>query len=161
MATNEQIRRGIGANNEAARRSIGSGNEAARRNIGRSNIAERTGLVDDLNRLVNSGTATKTLKTIEPRGARPAAVGVATYTAPATGGGGGIASPLTEKTRPETQEDGSVLQVPDRDYWPTMIMTTTEGLLVYEVRPLKEWRFTDADGNNVQINPARPKAAST
>ena len=152
MATNEQIRRAIGANNEAARRSIGSGNEAARRNIGRSNIAERTGLVDDLNRLVNSGAATKTLRTIEPRGPRPAAVGVSTYTPPATGTGGGIASPLTEKTK---VVDGKA--VPDREYWPGGYLTT-DGMLVM-LAP-KTVNMTDADGASVVFNYANPKGVA-
>ncbi len=76
MATNEQIRRAIGANNEAARRSF----------------------ADDLNRLVSPSGTPKALKTIDPRGARAAKRGVSTYTPPATGTGGGIAGPLNEST---------------------------------------------------------------
>lgn len=150
MATNEQQRRAIGANNEAARRSIGSGNEAARRNIGRSNIAERTGLVDDLNRLVSSGTATKTLRTIEPRGARPSAVGVSTYTAPAAGsGGGGIASPLTEKLTPT---GGST-----RTYYAaTSNLYSSDYLLAVEIEPLKNITMIDATGAEVVFNFASP-----
>ncbi len=137
MATNEQIRRAIGANNEAARRSIGSGNEAARRNIGRSNIAERTGLVDDLNRLVNSGAATKTLRTIEPRGARPASVGVSTYTPPATGNGGGIAGPLNESTTKA------------REYYDPVLLPTTDGLAWVKWKGVK--KITMVDGNNAEV----------
>ena len=130
MATNEQIRRAIGANNEATRRSF----------------------ADDLNRLVNSGAATKTLRTIEPRGARPAAVGVGAYKAPSSSIGGGIASPLTEKTK---VVDGKAL--PDREFWPGGYLTT-DGMLVM-LAP-KTVNMTDADGASVVFNYANPKGVA-
>jgi len=50
-----------------------------------------------------------------------------------------------------------VLSIPDREFWPNQIMTSTDGLRVWEVRPIRTWRFTDADGNPVVLHIARPK----
>lgn len=128
MATNEQIRRAIGANNEASRRS----------------------LADDLNRLVSPGSANKALKTIDPRGARAAKRGVSTYSAPAAGGtGGGIASPLTEKLTPT---GGST-----RTYYAqTSNLYSSDYLLAVEIEPLKSITMIDATGAEVLFNFASP-----
>ena len=93
------------------------------------------------------------LEVVEPRGALPARRGVGEPRQAEAVGGGGIAGPLTEKTR----EEGGV-QVPDRDYWPTTLFSTSDGLLLFEFRPTRVWRLTDADGEDVTINVARPKS---
>lgn len=127
MATNEQQRRAIGANNEATRRSF----------------------ADDLNRLVNPSGTNKTLKAIEPRGARAAKRGASTYTAPATGTGGGIASPLTEKLTPS---GGST-----RTYYEeTSNLYSSDYLLAVEIEPLRSVTMIDANGDEVTLNFAPP-----
>lgn len=98
MATNEEIRRGIGKTNETNRRNIGKNNEAQRRQIGRDMIERRTGQqqVQDINALVNPPRQQRTLQRQEPRGGLVGNVGAGVYTPPpATPGGGGVASPLT------------------------------------------------------------------
>src|SRR5690606_39138742 len=110
-------RRGIGRRNEAARRAIGTSNESARRAIGDRITAERRGdqVVEDINRLRRpEPRRSPPLRTLTPVGGVPAAVGRGVYTPPvARGTGGGIASPLTEKTK---IVDGQTL--PDATWWP-------------------------------------------
>lgn len=59
-------------------------------------------------------------------------------------GGGGIASPLVETA------------FTDRNYWPVVSMTSTDGLLTWEVDPIKKVFFNDAQGNGVEIDYAQP-----
>lgn len=163
MATNEDLRRGIGRANEAARRNIGKSNEASRRQIGQDMVERRTGQsqADDINAIVNVPRPRKTLRTVEPRGPLLGQAGTGTYVAPPAGSpGGGIASPLTEKTKTVQDGDGSDKVVPDRDYWPTTYFSTSDGLLLFEFRPTQVWRLTDADGGDVEINVARPLSAT-
>lgn len=94
------------------------------------------------------------LEALEPRGALPARRGVGEPRKAEALGAGGIASPLTEKTK---MVDG--IEVPDRDYWPTTFFSTSDGLLLFAFTPTRVWRLTDADGESVEINVARPKGA--
>lgn len=58
--------------------------------------------------------------------------------------GGGIASPLVETA------------FTDRHYWPVVSITSTDGLLTWEVDPIKKVFFNDALGNGVEIDYAQP-----
>lgn len=60
------------------------------------------------------------------------------------GGGGGIASPLVE-----TAFSG-------RQYWPTKTLTSTDGLLSWEVDPIAKVFFKDALNNDVEIDYQQP-----
>ncbi len=154
--TNEQRRRASGDAMERSRRDSGAAMEASRRAGGEAMIKRRTGksVADDIQSLVQPPRQAKPLPRIDPVGALPAQKGRGTSSGPATGGatGGGIASPLTEQT---VQEAG--VAIPDREFWPNQIMTSTDGLRVWEIRPIRTWRFTDADGNPVVLHIARPK----
>lgn len=146
MATNEQQRRAIGNGNTAQRQGIGTGNAAQRRNIQAQNTAERRGssIQDDLNRIMKPEKKSGSLSTLEPRGGVAARRGSGTYSGTtSTGTGGGVASPLTEQT-----SSG----VANRDYWPVQMLATTDGLLVFEIHPLKTLRMKDANGADVVFN---------
>lgn len=131
-------RRAIGTRMINDRKAIRAGIEAARASTFKA----------DLNTLETSPRRQVSLSSREAKGSRPATVGTGTYKAPAaTSAGGGIASPLTE-----VAIDG----VGDREYWPAMIQETTDGLLSFEVKPIKKWKFLDADGNPVALNIAKP-----
>lgn len=138
MATNEELRRGIGKANEAARRNIGKNNEAARRQIGQDMIERRTGKsqADDINALVNQPRQRRTLRTVEPRGPLIGQAGTGNYQAPPARTDGGIASPLTEV-------------VNSREYHPTAQRVSTDGAVVFEVRAAKTVTMTDANGATV------------
>jgi hypothetical protein len=143
-------RRANGARIESERRAIGQRMESERRANGRRIESERTGAAvqDDINCLVRPVVVRKQLATVPPVGALPLKRGRADYKAPAaTATGGGIASPLTEV---EVDRAG------DRTYWPAMLQETTDGLFSFEVRPIKTWKFLDADGNAVVLNIAKP-----
>lgn len=150
MATDRlgDARRSIGTANEKSRR--GFDNSAARRAIGTRIEAERRGtsVQEDINRLVIPERPPATLRPVTPRGALPAQRGRADYKAPAaSAGGAGLASPLTE-----VELEG----VGDRTYWPATIQETTDGLISFEVMPIKTWKFLDADGNAAVLNVAKP-----
>ena len=152
--TSEASRRAAGQRIESERQGDGG---AARRAIGTNNAAERRGeqVVEDLHRLQPAPQRqAKPLPAVPVRGGVPAKQGTAEYKAPAQGSSG-IASPLTEKTKTESAQT-----VPDRDYHPLTNFTTSDGLLVFSYRPTSVLRLTDADGNPVVINLARPKSAS-
>lgn len=139
---------------EGMRRSRQGTSEASRRAAGQAMIERRTGRaeVDDINALVNQPRQRRSLPAVEPRGGVAPQRGRGNYAAPAGGTGGGIASPLTEVV---TAEGGRT--VPDREYWPNMIMSSSDGLRVWEVRPIKTWRFVDANGDSVVLNIAQPR----
>lgn len=152
MATNEQQRRNQGKANEAARRSTGAGNESARQSIASANQSRRTGAntVDDINSLIRQPPRTRTLPTIEARGGVPATKGVGTYTPPTrpAGGGGGIASPLTETA------------YSDREYYASgAVLPSSDGLLSFKVRPIKQITQTDSNNATVVQIFAEPPAA--
>lgn len=154
MATLAEQRRAIAAGMRASRQGT---SEAARRAGGAAMIARRTGRaeVDDINAVVRQPRQRAALPPVAARGGVPAQVGTGNYTAPPPVTGGGIASPLTEKTRIE-----SGVAVPDRTYWPATYFATSDGLLLFEFRPTQTWRLTDADGGDVEINVARPRSAT-
>ncbi|WP_462382321.1 hypothetical protein [Pseudomonas sp. Marseille-QA0892] len=144
-----------GSEMQAERRAIGQRNEAERRAGGRAMEERRRGTkaVDDLNSLVEPPRRTTTLSPVAPVGGFPTSRGRGVWNeSRAPRGGGGIASPLKEVTK---DENGT--QVPDREHWPNMIMTSSDGLFVFEVKPIKTWKFKDANGDAVQLQIAQPK----
>jgi hypothetical protein len=145
-------RRASGKAMESARRAIGQANEAERRSIGAAMEASRRGTtVDDINAVVAPSRPAKTLPEVQSRGAVPATTGSADFkpkATPSAGRGGGIASPLTEKTK---VVDGKTL--PDREYW-TGGLPSSDGLLIYPA--VKTFNFTDATGAAVQLQLADP-----
>lgn len=149
MATLEEQRRASGQAMQDARRANGQRIEAERRAIGNRMIEERTGksVANDINRLTTPPRQRKTLRTIQPVGGIPAGRGRADYKAPASAAGGGIASPLTEVTR---TEGGQV--APDRDYWPSINMYSSDGLMTFKLAAIKQANFTDANGAAIAIN---------
>lgn len=106
-------------------------------------------LINDLNALLRPRQR-KDLKPLEPRGDLPGRRVSVPYVEPVTGGG--IASPLTEKTK---VVDGKA--VPDKDYWPAGF-TSSDGLFVLPA--WKTWNLTDANGDDVVIEFADPQGAA-
>lgn len=87
----------------------------------------------------------KTLPVIEPVGAIAAQRGVAEFeVAQSGGGGGGIASPLTEQ------------DFEARTYYKGSNILSTDYLLGLEIQPLKDVHMTDADGAEVKLTFADP-----
>ena len=92
------------------------------------------------------------LDAVEPRGALPARRGVGEpRQAEAVGGGGGVASPFTEKTK---VVDGKT--VPDREWWPQGSLSS-DGLFVHPA--WKRVNMTDANGDDVVFDFANPQGA--
>ena len=106
-------------------------------------------LVTALNSLVKP-VPRKELRPLEPRGALAGKRATAEYTPPANTGAGGIASPLTEKTK---LQDGA--PVADREYYSTGLVSS-DGLLVLPAT--KKLTFTDANGAEVVMDFATPGA---
>ena len=144
-------RRASGAANEAARRATGSNNEANRRAGGDAMEARRRSstIKNDLNALETPTRQRAQLRNLESRGARPLTRGVGNWdpkNQPATTGG--IASPLTEKTK---DQGGS--PVADREYYSAGLVSS-DGLLVLPA--IKKQTFTDANGAEEVRNYATP-----
>lgn len=156
MTTNEQKRRAIGQTNQDARRALGQANQDARRQLGRDMIERRTGQqqVQDINAVVKPPRQQRTLQRQEPRGGLSGSVGTGTYTPPPAASGGGIASPLTEKTKVVQDEEGNSKAVPDRDYYAGGF-TSSDGLFVLPAISMQ--RMTDANGAEVQFIFANPQ----
>lgn len=153
MATNEQMRRASGAAMEQARRAGGASMEQSRRAGGARMESERRGsdIADDLNALANPPTKRRSLPPIGAVGGIPATRGRAVWNpASAPTAGGGIASPLTEKT----VTVGEVVQ-PDREYWPNGL-ASNDGMLV--IPAIKTLNLIDANGAAVQVQLAEPPA---
>lgn len=130
------------------RRASGRRMEAQRKAIGAAVRASRQSTFkQDLNALETSPRRQRSLRQVEPVGSRPAVMGKSYYTPPPSAGGG-IASPLAEV---------EAAGIGDREFWPAMIQKTTDGLLTFEVRPIKQWKFRDAEGNPVVLNIAKPE----
>lgn len=94
----------------------------------------------DLNSLQVAERKQRTLRAIEPRGARAAVRGRSNYSAPSNGGGG-IASPLIEVST---------------EYWPDG-WPSTDGLFVLPAPKRKV--FTDANGDEAVFMFSDPGAA--
>ncbi|MCY1349082.1 hypothetical protein D9M69_352550 [compost metagenome] len=100
-------------------------------------------LVRNLNALW-SPDQRKSLSVIEPRGSLAGKRVTVAYKPPISGGGGGgIASPLTEPS------------FAAREYWPSG-WPSSDGL--FEVPAIKVLHLEDADGAKVEINLAEPPA---
>jgi hypothetical protein len=141
MATLAQQRRAIADGMSSSRAATG---ESERRATGKRIEAERRGesVVQDLNRLITPVPKRRALSAVQPVGALPAARGSSTYVEPpATGTGGGIASPLTET-------DYTL-----REYWPGGL-PSTDGLLMFPAE--KKVVMADADSAEVIFNYAAP-----
>lgn len=105
----------------------------------------------DLNSLETARRQTQVLNTLERKGLRAATRGRGVWKEPAKPGTGGIASPLTEKTKTE-----GTATVPDRDYYGTVVVATSDGIFTMEIKPIKTMRLADADGADVVVNLAEP-----
>lgn len=85
--------------------------------------------------------------------------------------GGGIDSPLTEKTRSEQKVVNGVPQtsggspvmvdVPDREYYAERVLRSSDGLFSFKIRDLKTSKFTDAKSRSIQLKWADPKDEPT
>ena len=120
--------------NEQKRQQSGRNMEESRRASGRK-------MRDDMRALAENNRLERTLPVLPVRGKQPAKRGSAVWSggAPSSGGGGGIASPLTE-----TNYD-------DREYYDS-VMLTSDFLVAIEIKPLKKLTMSDADGNPVVLN---------
>ncbi len=123
------------------RRASGRAMEANRRAIdGAMRAARQSTFKRDLNALESGTTARRSgaLRSVEPRGGVPSSTARVDYTPPAnTGGGGGIASPLTEASYAA------------REYWPVEVLTSSDGLLTFRVKPIK--KIVQADANDAEV----------
>jgi len=124
---------------EGMRRSRQGTSEASRRATGQAMIERRTGRaeVDDINALVNPPRQRRSLPAVEPRGSVPAQVGTGNYAAPPASTGGGIASPLVEP------------DAGNREYYPTVLLPTTDGLAWARLRSVRRYVMEDANGDEV------------
>lgn len=119
----------------------------ARRAIGSRIEAERRGesVVEDLNRLITPARQRRTLRTVQPVGALPVTRGRGNYTPPpASSSGGGIASPLTE-------QDYAL-----REFHAPKYLSTSDGLITFEIRPVSKIVMTDANDIAHAFNYASP-----
>lgn len=121
---------------------------AERRAIGQRIVAERRGesVVEDLNRLITPTRQRRTLRTVPPVGAVPATRGRGTYVPPPATGGGGIASPLVEASYAE------------REWYAEKTITSSDGLLSFRMRGIKQLRMLDANDAEVLMQFAEPSA---
>lgn len=103
----------------------------------------------DLGRLVSDPLPTVALPILPKRGATPTKRGRSDWSAPQAsgGGGGGIASPLTET---------SFLA---RTYHATSIILSGDFLLGVQIKPISQITMTDADGQEVLMRYAAPSGA--
>ena len=126
------------SNLEDRRRAIGRRLVDERRAIGQAMIDRRTGQsqADEINALIREPRKRPGLRALEPRGAIAAQRGRGIYDPVAAGhsGGGGIASPLTEKSR---------------EYHESKLVPTYDGLAFFQVRRVKRLTMTDASGAEV------------
>lgn len=121
--------------NEELRRKSGRDMEESRRASGRK-------MRDDMRALAENNRLERTLPELPVRGKQVAKRGTAVWSSAAPvdgGGGGGIASPLTE-----TNYDS-------REYHDS-VMLTSDFLVAIDIKPLKKLTMSDADGNPVVFN---------
>ena len=129
------------------RRASGRAMEANRRAIdGAMRAARQSTFKRDLNALESGTTARRSgaLRSVEPRGGVPSTTSRVDYTPPVNTGGGGIASPLTETSYAA------------REYWPVEVLTSSDGLLTFRVKPIKKIVQTDASSVEVVQQFAQP-----
>ena len=146
MPTLAEQRAAIRAGVNSTRAGTGA---AERRAIGQRIVAERRGesVVEDINRLITPTRVRRTLRSVPAVGALPSTRGRGNYTPPPATGGG-IASPLTEKTKVVGDR-----VVPDDELWSEGYLTT-DALLVLPAWKTK--RFTDANGAEQVFEYANP-----
>jgi hypothetical protein len=135
MSSLEQQRRAGGAAMTASR---GTGAGMAARRRGKATV-------DDINSLVKLPTTKPKLAPIEPRGGLAAKQGRGDYQEPEASTGGGIASPITE------------IKYSDRTYWDDITITSSDGLLSFRVKPIKQIEQVDANADEVVQIFANPK----
>ena len=129
---------------EQQRRAIGTA-MTARRGTGEQMAARRNGrkAVEDINSLVSPASQRKTLTILDPRGRLEAKQGRGDYVEPTTGGAG-IASPLTE------------LDYLARLHWDEQTITSSDGLLSFRIKPIKQITQQDDNGDEVLQRFAMP-----
>ena len=127
------------------RRASGRAMEANRRAIdGAMRAARQSTFKRDLNALESGTTARRSgaLRAVEPRGGVPSSTARVDYTPPAsTGGGGGIASPLTEQS------------FAARTWWPNGL-PSSDG--IFEFPAERRVTMTDSNGALVIFEYAEP-----
>lgn len=122
---------------ESERRAIGTRLTESRANIRAGMQASRASTFKrDLNALESSSRKQVKLSEPEVRGARPATSGIGSWTPPATNTGGGIASPVTETSYAA------------REFYSSQYVTTSDGMFVLEIEPVKKIVMLDADGGD-------------
>ena len=148
MSTLAQQRAAIAAGMRAARAGTGA---AERQAIHDNMVAKRTGrnIQSDLNALQPSPRKQAGLRPLEPRGSRPATSSPAqSRPEPSNTPTGGIASPLTEKTKTV-----GTSQVADREYYATGL-PSSDGLFILPA--IKKMTFLDANGAEAVFDFATP-----
>ena len=126
--------------NEQKRQQSGRDMEEARRTSGRK-------MRVDMRALAENNRLERTLPVLPVRGKQPAKRGSAVWTggAPSSGGGGGIASPLTEPS------------FAARTYHASSVVLSSDFLMAMEVKPVKSIAMKDAGNFNVIMNYAAPE----
>lgn len=108
---------------------------------------------DDVVKLAKTGAKRIVLADINTRPAILEKVGVGRAgSTTGTGGGGAIASPLTETT-----VTIGVDTVPERTYYAERTLISTDGLFSFKVKDIKSQKFTDANDAEVVLNFADPQ----
>ena len=127
--------------NEQKRQQSGRDMEEARRASGRK-------MRDDMRALAENNRLERTLPVLPVRGKQPAKRGSAVWQggAPSSGGGGGIASQLTE------------VDADEREYWDMSYLLSAEFLVGIELKPLKQVTMIDAEGAEVIMRYAEPSS---
>ena len=125
--------------NEQKRQQSGRDMEETRRASGRK-------MRDDMRALAENNRPERTLPELPVRGKQPAKRGSAVWQGgePSSGGGGGIASPLTE------------VDSDSREYWDRSYLLSVDFLIAYELKPLKQVSMVDAGGAEVIMRYAEP-----
>lgn len=122
-----------------SRRKSGQANIDARRASGRA-------MRDDMRALSESDADKKTLPALPVRGTTPSIRGLSSWTATPSqfGGGGGVASPLTEEV------------FEDRTYHSNTYLLSGDFLMAMEITPVKDIKMKDADNREIILSFAGP-----
>lgn len=122
-------RRAIAQGMAASRAATGADE---RRAIGQRLVNERRGIKEDLNALEKSPRKNAQLPQLKRRGTRGPAVGVGSWVPPAaTGGGGGLVSPIKEVSR---------------TLHPARVVWSSDGLVAFSLQRTNELVMRDAQG---------------